>query len=317
MAFPAAFVERLRRIIPQDRYDACLHRLAEPDAVAFRLNPLRAEPHSTLEALRVAGLEPRPVPWYPLAWILPRASRERLTTSAPARSGALYVQNLSSQLAALMLDPQPGEEVLDLAAAPGGKTGHMAALMENRGRIGAVEAVKGRYFRLKASLETQGVVNARCYLADGRGVWRKTPERFDRVLLDAPCSSEARFRADTPESHAYWSLRKIRETSRKQQKLLFSAIQCLKPGGRLLYCTCAFAPEENEAVVDRALRTFGDALEVLPIELPVANWQPGLAEWEGRTYDPAVTRARRILPDGTMDGFFLCLLQKRRSTIKG
>jgi 16S rRNA (cytosine1407-C5)-methyltransferase len=108
-------------------------------------------------------------------------------------------------LAPLALAPRPGETVLDLAAAPGGKTLQLAALMQNSGRLSAVEAVKGRFFRLRANLERGGVTNARTFLMDGRAVGRKCPEMFDRVLLDAPCSSEARFSRLDPRSWAHWS----------------------------------------------------------------------------------------------------------------
>ena len=148
------------------------------------------------------------------------------------------------------------------------------------------------------------------YLKDGARVWRQCPEQFDRVLLDAPCSSEGKFRADAPKTWAYWSEKKIAEMNRKQRKLLYSAVRCLKPGGVLVYSTCTFAPEENEEVVDRALVQFGDALDVDDIELPFDNTVPGLAQWRGKTFDQRLRRARRIVPQDGMEGFFVCRLRK-------
>ncbi|WJW74987.1 RsmB/NOP family class I SAM-dependent RNA methyltransferase [Thiohalobacter sp. IOR34] len=308
---PEILLQRLQALLPDTKALA-----GPPPRLACRANPLRGGVEAARAALQAEGLEPQSVDWLPGAFTLPSAQREALSHSKAVAEGAIYIQNLSSMLPPWLLDPQPGEEVLDLAAAPGSKTTQMAGLMQNRGRIAAVEAVRPRFFRLRANLAAQGVEMVQTYLADGSHIWRKTPERFDRVLLDAPCSSEGRIRLDQPASYAHWSPAKIRDMARKQGRLLFSAVQCLKPGGRLLYSTCSFAPEENEAVLDRLLRTFGDALEVLPVELPFANWRPGLAEWQGRAFAPALAGARRILPAGAMEGFFLCLLEKRRSTLE-
>jgi 16S rRNA (cytosine1407-C5)-methyltransferase len=135
---------------------------------------------------------------------------------------------------------------------------------------------------------------------------------FDRVLLDAPCSSEAKFSTLNPKSYAFWSPRKIKESQKLQKRLILSAWESLKPGGRLLYSTCSFAPEENEAVLDSLLKKRSDA-EILPLELPVENCMAGLTAWEKKRFDPAVSRARRILPTGEMDGFFLALIHKKET----
>jgi 16S rRNA (cytosine1407-C5)-methyltransferase len=135
---------------------------------------------------------------------------------------------------------------------------------------------------------------------------------FDRVLLDAPCSSEAKFSILNPRSYAFWSLRKIRESRKLQKRLILSAWESLRPGGRLLYSTCSFAPEENEAVLDFLLKKRRDA-EILPLELPVPNVMEGMAEWEKSRFDPSVARARRILPTEEMDGFFLALIEKKEN----
>lgn len=149
----------------------------------------------------------------PIAFTTPPEHRQTLTHSPIIDQGKIYVQNLSSMLAPLILAPQPGEQILDLAAAPGGKTIQIAQMMHNTGILSAVEPIRSRMFKLRANLTRCNVKIAKTYPIDGRSVGRKTPERFDRVLLDAPCSSEARFRLKKPESWANWSLRKIRESS--------------------------------------------------------------------------------------------------------
>jgi 16S rRNA (cytosine1407-C5)-methyltransferase len=312
-ALPAGFIARLRAILPPAQIDGCLASFAMPQDVAFRVNTLKTDIESVVDLLTGEGLRLAPLPWYHLGFRVGHGQRAYLTASPPACDGRIYIQNPASMLPAMLLGARPGEMVLDLAAAPGGKTLQLAAQMQNRGTLSAVEAVRGRFFRLKANLERGGVTCTRVYLMDGAAVWRKTGERFDRVLLDAPCSSEARFRADDPSTFRFWSLKKVKAMQRKQLTLLDSAIRSLKPGGELVYSTCSFAPEENEAVVSRLLARFTDALAVEPIAVPMALVQSGLTEWQGERFHADLSKAVRILPDVVMEGFFVCKLRKLRT----
>lgn len=307
---PAEFLQRLTAIVPPSWYDQVFATFHQHRTCSFRVNTLRSSTADALAELSALDISASPVPWCAEAFVVPHGQRSLLSTSAAFSEGRIYIQNLSSMAPVLLLNPRPGEQVLDLAAAPGGKTLHLAALMENRGWISAVEAVKDRFFRLKANVETFGASIVHTYLRDGRTVGLACPEHFDRVLLDAPCSSEARFHADNPASWQFWSPTKIREAARKQKPLLFSAWQSLKPGGTMVYCTCSFAPEENEAMVAALLKKYGDAVDILPLELPFANTIPGLTHWLGKEFDPRLERTRRILPDAFMDGFYLAHLRK-------
>ena len=135
-------------------------------------------------------------------------------------------------IAAVALDPQPGETILDLAAAPGGKTLHIAAMMGGQGRITAVEPVRERFFKLKANCERGGAADiVQLVLKDGATIGRTSANTFDRVLLDAPCSSAACLRPDQPQTWKYWSEKKIQDCARKQKSLLRSAIDATRPGG--------------------------------------------------------------------------------------
>ena len=314
---PAEFLSRVERLLPASRLDGWRRSLGSPPSAAFRVNTLMAAEEEAVDELRRDGISPRPLEWPPGAWVAPPDQRRALVDSAAAREGRVYVQNPSSVVPVLLLDPQPGEEVLDLAAAPGGKTVQIAGRMDNRGRIAAVESVKARFHRLWRNLERCGVTIARTYLADGGGVGRKVPERFDRVLLDAPCTSEGRFRAGDPASFRYWGPKKIRDMARKQNNLAISAVRALKPGGVLVYCTCTLAPEENEAVVDGLLERFGEALRVEALDLPEAFADPALPEWEGRGFHPSVRRCARLAPDETREAFFAARLRKLESTEAG
>ncbi len=316
-ALPDAFLERLRRIVPADRYDEVLRAFAESPATGFRVNTLRAATEAVVEELEALGLRLHRVDWNADAfWVTPD-ERSRLLASDAYAGQHLYVQNLASMIPPLVLDAQPGERILDLGAAPGSKTLQLACLMRNTGEIAAVEVVKRRFYKLRANLEAQGATNVRSFLRDGATVWHHRPEHFDRVLLDAPCSTEGRFRTDDPATYAYWSPRKIKEMARKQRRLLFSAVQSLRVGGVLVYSTCTFAPEENEAVLDKTLRRFGDALHLEPFDLDLENMQPPLTEWQGKPFKHDLSPARRLLPTPTMEGFFVVKIRKVSATADG
>ena len=321
LPLPSEFVERLARIVPSERLDAVVASFEQPSSVGFRINTLKVEGERVLAQLAEAGVEAAPVEGVPHAYAAPPESRAALLASLPYAEGLVYVQNVSSQLPPLALAPRPGERVLDLCAAPGSKTRQLALLMQDEGELVALEKVRPRFYKLRANLSNQGATCVLPVFGSGTAYWRREPEAFDRVLLDAPCSTEGRFRAHEPETTRYWSPRKIREMQSKQRRLFFGAVQALRPGGTLVYSTCTFAPEENEGVLDRALKTFGDALEVvdagLPETGPVAEAAvPALAEWEGRAFDPQVTRARRVLPGPLLEGFFIARLRKHASTLK-
>jgi 16S rRNA (cytosine1407-C5)-methyltransferase len=213
-------------------------------------------------------------------------------------------------IAPILLAPEPEETVLDLAAAPGGKTLILAGMMQNTGWLSAVEPSRERFFRLRDNLEHQGVTNAHTYMTDGRSVGKKCPEMFDRILLDAPCSSEARFKSFDEKSTSFWTIHKVKETSKLQRRLLLSAYDALKPGGKLLYSTCSFSPEENESPLQHLLERHGSHLKTLPLVLPFDNVQKPLKQWGKEVFDERIQNAVRILPTDTIDGFFICLLEK-------
>lgn len=309
---PSEFVARLHQLLSPDLVAHTLATFAAARPVAWRINTLRAEPLAVRRQLASEGIRCLPGWNETSSWAGPD-DRERVVRHPLASSGEIYIHGLSSQLASLLVDPQPGETILDLAAAPGGKTSHLAALMQNRGELCAVEPIRKRFFRLRANLERLGVSNARTFLADGRGVGHKVPGKFDRVLLDAPCSAEGRFRIGEPETHRTWSLRKIRECQRKQWGLLRSAFDATRPGGTILYCTCSFAPEENEAVVAHLLSAFPRQAEVLPIEISGAVALPGITTFGSETWPADVSRARRLIPGKGHDAFFYARIEKRRS----
>lgn len=309
-ALPAEFLERLKSIVPADKYDDVVRSFGAVKPVTFRINPL-CDAAATRAFLKEQGIGVEEVGWYPQAMVL--TDPEQTAALEPLMAqGKIYRQGLSSMLAALVLDPRPGESVLDACAAPGSKTSLCAALMENRGTITAVERVRTRLYKLRAVLEQQGVTNTQTVLTDVRR-YRRPEGPADRVLVDAPCSSEGRFQSGNPRSVNYWSLRKIREMRRKQRGILMSAARHVKSGGTLVYATCTFAPEENEEVVDWFLRKSGGAFTLDDVSgewgLRVGAY-PALTAWRKRVFRSEISGCLRVLPTDRMDGFFIARWRK-------
>jgi len=174
MALPEKFVERLREIYPEDA-KSVLESFKAQEYLSFRINPLKTDRKRVLEELAKLGVRPESVEWYEYAFTTDAGMKNVLTRSDLFRKGEIYIQSLSSMLAPLALEPEPGETILDLAAAPGGKSLMIAAMMQNRGWLSVVEPGKDRFFRLKANLELGGVTIAHYYMTDGRSVGAKCP----------------------------------------------------------------------------------------------------------------------------------------------
>ena len=311
--WPSGFIQRLKEQFGETA-PSIVASLTGIRRTVFRFNRLRADTESTACALASAGIGWTAIEGVDDAGVLDDEDDRRVLTEMDAfANGEVVIQGLSSQIAALAVEARPGEHVLDLTAAPGGKTLVVAQSMAGRGRLVAVDRVKDRFHRMRAhiarTVEPTGdefQLVTRC--ADGCLVGRREPSHYNRVLLDAPCSGESRFTPRDPKSFAYWSERKIRECARRQQALLASALLAVHEGGRVLYATCTFAPEENEAVLHRALTRWGACLEVETLNVP-STIAP-LKTWRGRNYDDRVQGARRIMPDDLRDGFFIARLRR-------
>ena len=216
---------------------------------------------------------------------------------------------------ALILNPQPGETVADIAAAPGSKTTQMAALMNNTGEILANDRSRERMFKLKTNLERLDITNTKFVNKPAEMLWKLFPEKFDKTLADVPCSLEGEFNSNNPKTYEGWSVKKVKKLAKIQQWILRSALSMTKPGGTIVYSTCTLSPEENEGVIDWVLAKEDGAVEVEPVSLAVPNQTQGLLSWEGKEYYPAMLRCIRILPSEEMEGFFIAKLRKLRSTV--
>ncbi|MDD5668752.1 MAG: RsmB/NOP family class I SAM-dependent RNA methyltransferase [Candidatus Omnitrophica bacterium] len=306
---PAEFIERLKKIYPKS-YPRICESFASSGNHTFRINFLKTDLRDLREALNRDGVKYRELPWPKGSFSLESDIRDLQKTDT-YKNGLIYVQNISSMIPPVLLDPRENEKILDLCAAPGAKTSQIASLAAGKSiELVAIEKIPVRFYKLQATLQLQGVDCAERIMMDGIAAKNRFPGYFDKVLLDAPCSCEGRFDLHDPSSYKYWKVRKIKEMAHKQRGLLFSAVSCLRTGGEMIYSTCTFAPEENEEILDWALRKF-ETLEIVPLELPLSNISSGMTAWEGKTYSPAVKYALRVIPHDMMEGFFIAKLRKK------
>ena len=240
---PQAFLERMEQQLGEE-YPEFLGSLERPRAVALRFNPLKgAAP--TLPFVKA------PVPWEPMGYYYDPEARPGLHPYHEA--GVYYLQEASAMSAVTLLDPQPGERVCDLCAAPGGKTTQIAGRMAGEGFLLCNEINPKRAKILSRNIERLGVGNALVTNEHPQKLAEKYAGMFDRVLIDAPCSGEGMFRKEEA-AVTDWSPETVQMCARRQAEILNSGAALVRPGGRLVYSTCTFAPEENEETILAFLR---------------------------------------------------------------
>lgn len=261
--------------------DADTARIVEgctvPRVTSLRANSLKVAPETVAQALEASGLDWQGVPWYTDAFVLDGSRREREVRELPLyEQGAIYLQSLSSMLPAMVLNPRSGADVLDMCAAPGGKTTQMAALSGGKARITACEMHVPRAEKLQFNLERQGATMVHVMRADARRL--DDLFSFDQILLDAPCSGTGTLRAGDPKMAQRCTPALVEKSVKAQKALLTKALRLLKPGGSLVYSTCSVLGCENEEVVEACLRQAGrcGSYRVVPVavegtdgELPV------------------------------------------------
>ena len=280
--------------------------LATPLPVCLWANRLRITADDLADRLKSEGFEVEPVAWNKDAFRLPATARPG--QSWLYKAGLCQIQEEAALLPVNLLAPQPGEHILDLCAAPGNKTAQIATALNNRGTVIANDIQAGRLAPLHAAIARLGLVNITTTAMDGVSFPRKSGP-FDRVLADVPCSGEGTIRKG-PRMHQPVT-DKFRNWLRgKQRALLRQAIDLCRPGGRIIYSTCTFAPEENEAIVDAILSERRD-IQLISAAEDMAGTSPGITEWQGKSFSKTLTKTLRVWPhkSGT-GGFFAAILEK-------
>ena len=312
------FVERIEKLLGSkeeaERFFEISHK-STPDSI--RCNTLKMAPEELKKRLEARGWKiKQPFSEYPEIMIIDEENGKRLEPGELGKTkehllGYYYVQEISSMLPILALKPNEEDIILDLCASPGSKTTQAAATMNNKGTIIANDNNLGRIKILNSNLEKCGVMNTMVVRKDGvqlcKKLMEKTNLRFDKILVDAPCSGEGTLRK-SPKTFLMWNIKMIEKMSRIQKKLASEALKILKVGGEMIYSTCTLSPEEDEEVVDYLIKNFDVELEELNLPLKI---RCGVCEWNNKVYDKQVKKACRVYPqDNNTDGFFLAKIKK-------
>lgn len=301
---PEAFEKRMNTLLG-DGYGDFIEAYSKPPRKSLRVNLLKCAPE---HFKKITPFVLEPLPFAPEGFFVP----EEINGRHPwHHAGVFYFQEASAMSAVTALDPQPGERVLDLCAAPGGKSTQIAGRLKGQGLLVSNEIIPSRAKILLSNIERMGVRNA--------AVTCEQPERlctalrgfFDRVLVDAPCSGEGMFRRE-PVALTEWRPELPEACANRQLAILQSAKKAVKGGGLLVYSTCTFSPEENEGVVDAFLKENPD-FEIE--EIPFDFGRPASPEWAGASSELA--KARRILPQDGGEGHFVARLRRKNGTVAG
>lgn len=341
-SLPAALVSRLEDIFGSFFFKQVqITFVSRP--VTFRINTIKNSRKEVMDELSANGLKVKTVPWYSDALILINKKQSELEKTGLYQNGKIYLQSLASMIPPLVLAPQPGEKVLDLTAAPGSKTSQIAAMMHLQGELVANDNNEIRFQKLRHNLALLGccpflnchpersegsvpLVSGQIhrfalndseerrfctvYNENGHKLCQRFPNYFDKILLDAPCSAEARIILAEHRTYGFWNERNIKDLAFAQRQLLRAAWGALKPGGVLVYSTCTFAPEENEAQISKFLESFPEA-KIIESRLDGLQKAEPVVKWKDKELNKKVKKCWRLLPTNNVEGFFICKILKK------
>ncbi len=303
------FVSRMASILllPKSKIVPLFSQRAK---TTIRLNPLRGDVKKTKSSLIRKGYDLKQIPWEENTYFVLNKDKNEVSQSREYDEGKFYIQNLSSILASVLLEPKEGEKILDMCAAPGSKTTHLAALTNNKAEIIANDSEISRVNSLNRVMDQFGVKNCKVTLSDGEDFGKKYPVSFDKVLLDAPCSGEGMIYMRGPKPLRFWTIQKVNRYSQIQRKLIESAFLTLNHGGTMIYSTCTLEPEENEGVVTYLLEKYPNArIEEVNLHQSIKH-EKGITKWSGNKYHPTVKNTIRITPSSEMMGFYIAKISE-------
>ncbi|MBW3001529.1 RsmB/NOP family class I SAM-dependent RNA methyltransferase [Candidatus Woesearchaeota archaeon] len=300
--FKPKFIERYSKLTDWEefkKYSLCFLRKS------IRVNTLKKSVAEVKKRLS-SNWEIEEIPWCKEGlFVEHKEGRLDVGNTVEHALGYYYVQEAASMIPPVVLDPKPGEIVLDVCAAPGSKSSQMAQYMQNKGILIANDVVGQRLAALGINLQRCGVSNTVVTQMKGE---RIKGYSFDKVLLDAPCSGTGTIRKSI-KTIKWWNPKTVVSIAGMQKKLILNSFDLLKKGGVMVYSTCSLEPEENEGVVDYLLRNREDA-ELMDIKLDIKRGTPVLG-FEKAKYDPSIKKCLRLWPqDNDTEGFFVAKIKK-------
>lgn len=299
---PEFFQQKIAEQYATDEAQLIMEGSVPARMVSLRANTLKADREEIAAQLDEAGIAFERLSWYEDAFLVPQARENQIWSLDTYKEGKLYLQSLSSMIPALVMEPKAGEDILDMCAAPGGKTTQMAALSGGSAHITACEMNGPRAEKLRYNLDRQGANGVSVMQEDARRLSEFF--RFDKILIDAPCTGSGTLRAGDPKAHKRFTPALLAKVRKSQRALLAKGLELLKPGGTLVYSTCSIFSEENEKQVEAALQAASKtgSYQVKPIKLPGLSEIPQLP----CPLDGAVT----VMPTMRYEGFFVCKIAR-------
>lgn len=299
MNIPEFLIERLEEQYGKEIAKEILEGYLAKRKATFRVNTLKGSKEVVEQELKNAGIETRKVAWSNNAYIVENATEKELQNLEIYKNGEIYLQSLSSMLPPIILNPQEKTDILDMAAAPGGKTTQMAALTNNKAHITACEMNKIRAEKLKYNIQKQGASSVYVMETDSRRI--SDFFLFDQILLDSPCSGSGTLNAEDNNIEKYFTKKLIDKCTKTQFELLKKAIKVLKPGKEMVYSTCSILSCENEEIVNRILN---NGCEIVPIEFEGMEEIPQLPS--------KIKGTICVKPNELYEGFFVSKIRKIR-----
>lgn len=260
---PLFLIEKLNKQYGEEITSKILNGYSQNRVVSLRVNTIKATSQEICNKLLRNNIEFEKVSFCDEALVIKNINEEKIKELDIYKNGSIYLQSLSSMLSPIILNPKENEDILDMTAAPGGKTTQIAALTNNKAHITACEMNNIRIEKLKYNVEKQGATSVSILKEDSRRL--NDYFAFDKILLDAPCSGSGTIELENEKTYNGFTEKLLEKTTQSQLTLLKKALKILKPGHEMVYSTCSILQEENEDIISKAIK--GAKVEVVPIEI--------------------------------------------------
>jgi len=294
---PEFLIIELKKQYGEEQVNRILNGYMEKRVVSLRVNTLKSTVEEVCNELTKNNIEFEKVTWSNSALVIINSTEQELQKLSIYEEGKIYLQSLSSMLPPVIMQPKENTDILDMTAAPGGKTTQIAALTNNNANITACEMNNIRIEKLKYNIEKQGATSVAIMQADSRNL--SDYFSFDQILLDAPCSGSGTISLKDDRSYKNFSEKLVEKSSKSQIILLKKALKILKPGHEMIYSTCSILAKENEEIVNKALK--GINAEIVPIE-----------KIEGIPQLPTkIEGTLCVCPNKYYEGFFVAKIRKK------
>ena len=295
---PEFLIEMLKQQYGEEITSKILEGYSQKRMVTFRVNTLKTSIEKVEEVLKNNNIEFKKVSWSDVAYIVKNVREDTLKELEIYKNGEIYLQSLSSMLPPIVLEPKENTDILDMCAAPGGKTTELASLTNNNANITACELNKIRIEKLKYNIEKQGATSVYIMQEDSRRI--NDFFSFDNILLDAPCSGSGTLNVEDVNLEKTFTKKLIEKSQKAQLELLNKAVKILKQGQEMVYSTCSILNVENEKIVSKILKN--NKVEIVPIEFKGKEELPLLST--------KIDGTLCVMPTELYEGFFIAKIRK-------